>query len=95
MFYEESQLSKLLTCKNFTCKLEDNRLLPCGRSICSKCIDFLQSLNENRIKCLSCAEIHDIPANGFPKNLELAELLELNASEVSRGALAEKFKMCH
>ena len=93
MFYEESLINKLLICHVCECQLEDPRVLPCGKSICNKCVDFLTP-NESKkhIKCQNCQETHDIPSNGFPKNRELAELVGIKPDEVSRGKIATEFK---
>jgi hypothetical protein len=54
----------------------DPRLLPCGKSVWHRCVDILADTYKKRIKCQNCAKIHEMPDDGFFKNLALQELLE-------------------
>ena len=54
----------------------DPRLLPCGKSVCHRCVDILADTYKKRIKCENFGKTHEIPDDGFPKNLALQELLE-------------------
>lgn len=92
MFYEASQIESLIICKICDQKLEDPRLLPCGRSICNPCIEILLDTDKRRIKCHYCAKIHEVPEDGFVPNLEMANLLEIKPSKAFRGRLASKLK---
>jgi hypothetical protein len=48
--------------------------------------------DKKRIKCQNCAKIHEIPDEGFPKNLTLQELLECKAKEVFQSNHIKEFK---
>jgi hypothetical protein len=69
----------------------DPRLLPCGKSVCHRCVDILADTYKKRIKCENCAKIHEIPDEGFPKVLALQELLECEA-KVLQSRHIEVFK---
>jgi hypothetical protein len=92
MFYEASELDKLLDCKICERKLDDPRILPCGRSFCNKCIFTIADTEKTRIKCLECAKIHEIPEQGFPCNFEVNSILKLKSNEVYRSKLVNEFK---
>jgi hypothetical protein len=70
----------------------DPRLLPCGKSVCHRCVDVKAYTDKKRIKCENCAKINEIPDEGFFKNLALEELLECEAKEVLQSNHKEVFK---
>jgi hypothetical protein len=70
----------------------DPRLLPCGKSVCHRCVDLLADTEKKRMKCQNCAKTHEIPDDGFLKNVTLQKLLELETKEVSRSNHIEEFK---
>ena len=86
MFYEESLINSLLICSVCECKFEDPRVLPCGKTFCFKCVEFLTSMDRNEIKCRNCGKMHVIPHDGFPANQELAKLVEIKPNEVTRNS---------
>jgi hypothetical protein len=92
MFYQADKIDSILICKICDNKMVDPRLLPCGKSVCHRCVDILADTDKKRIKCQSCAKIHEIPDDGFPKNLSLQELLEFEAKEVFRSNHIEELK---
>jgi hypothetical protein len=95
MFYEAFEIDKLLICIVCNRKLEDPRILPCGKSFCHKCIEEkLLEPNTNRINCQNCGNAHEKPLNqiGFPQNLEVAKIVRLKSNEVFRGKLVKDFK---
>jgi hypothetical protein len=92
MFYEASQINTLTICKICDQKLDDPRLLPCGKSVCNKCIEIMIDTEKRRIKCHYCAKIHEMPKDGFAMNLELASLVELKPSKVKRSRLFDNLK---
>jgi paraquat-inducible protein B len=55
-------------------------------------VDFLADTDNKKIKCQNCAKIHEIPDDGFLKNLALQELLEFEAKEVLQSSHVEEFK---
>jgi hypothetical protein len=92
MFFQADAINNVLICKICDNKMVDPRLLPCGKSVCHQCVDIIADTDKKRIKCQNCAKIHEIPDEGFLKNLALQELLECEAKEVSRSNLIEEFK---
>ena len=79
MFYQADAIDGILICKICDNKMVDPRLLPCGRSVCHRCVDLIADTDKKRIKCQNCAKIHVIPDDGFLKNLTIQELLEFEA----------------
>ncbi len=47
-------------CKN---ELDDPRLLPCGITLCSDCIN--KNTKNKKLSCFDCKEKHEVPKNGF------------------------------
>jgi hypothetical protein len=92
MFYQADEIDILLICEVCDEKIVNPRLLPCGRSVCHRCVDLLADTDRKRLKCQNCAKIHEIPGEGFPKNLTLQKLLEIETKEVSRSNQIEEFK---
>jgi hypothetical protein len=92
MFYQADQIDSILICKICDNKMVDPRLLPCGKSMCHRCVDILADTDKKRIKCQNCGKTHEIPDDGFPKNLTLQELLEFEAKEVLQSNHIEEFK---
>jgi hypothetical protein len=93
MFFQADAINNILICKICDNKMVDPRLLPCGRSLCHRCVDLIADTDKKRIKCQNCAKIHEIPDEGFLKNLALQELLECEAKEVSHSNQIEEFKI--
>jgi hypothetical protein len=92
MFYQADQIDSILICIVCDEKMVDPCILPCGKSVCHRCVDILTDTDRKRIKCQNCAKIHEIPDDGFPKNLSLQELLEFEAKEVFRSNHIEELK---
>ena len=92
MFYQADKIDSILICKICDNKMVDPRILPCGRSLCHRCVDLLIDTDKKRIKCQNCAKTHEIPDEGFPIILALQNLLEFETKEVSRSNHIEEFK---
>jgi hypothetical protein len=92
MFYQAEKINRILICKICDTKMVDPRLLPCGKSVCHRCVDFLADTDKKRIKCQNCAKIHEIPDEGFLKISALQELLDCEAKEVSHPNQIDEFK---
>ena len=64
-------------CKN---PFDEPKLLPCGATVCNKCVQtsIIDKFNtEKRYKCLICEESHEFPVDRiFKTNLCLLELLK-------------------
>ena len=91
MYYDEKEIAEHLKCPYCQDKLDDPRILPCGSSICCDCCIFL-SKKITTIKCKICMSLHEIPAGGFTKNLNLAKVIELKPFVISRGKAITNFK---
>jgi len=92
MFFQADAINNILICEVCEEKLVDPRLLPCGKSVCQKCVDFLADTVKKRIKCQNCAKIHEIPDGGFYINQIVQEMLKFEAKEVSHPNQKEEFK---
>ena len=92
MFYKESLISPFLICKICDCKLVDPIVLPCGKSICRKCVGILADTEKKYIKCENCEKNHEIPIDGFPLNQDLENIVNLKPENVSRNDLASNLK---
>jgi hypothetical protein len=92
MFYQADKIDSILICNVCENKMVDSRLLPCGKSVCHRCVDILADTGKKRIKCENCSKIHEIPEDGFPNNIALKKLLEFEAKEVSQSNQIEEFK---
>ena len=86
MFFEETTINSILLCQNCHNKLADPRVLPCGTTICTMCID-----NKSNI-CQFCESVHLEPENGFPENKLVTVLLAQESRDVFRGRCVEEFK---
>ena len=64
-----------ICCEHFDDQTRCPRLLSCGHSFCSKCLEKL--LNEKAINCPTCRNAMSVPAGvvGLPKNFSLLDIL--------------------
>jgi hypothetical protein len=92
MFFQADAINSILICKICENKMVDPRLLPCGMSVCHRCVDILADTDKNRIKCQNCGKIHEIPDGGFYINQLAQEMLKFEAKEVLQSNQIEEFK---
>jgi uncharacterized protein YoxC len=92
MFYQAEKIDSILICTICDNKMVDPRLLPCGKSVCHRCVDFLADTAKKKIKCQNCAKTHEIPVGGFYINQLAQEMLECEANEVLQSNHIEEFK---
>jgi hypothetical protein len=99
MFYEENEINKLLICPSCNLKFLEPKLLPCGKSVCIKCVESMLELyndnenkNEKRLQCLFCSRSHLVTEDELPSSEMLELLLKKEPSEVYRGDLAKELK---
>ena len=57
----------MLNCKKRPKRLDESRLLPCGKTVCSECVLSIQ-VKEKEFQCLICQDKHEMPKNGLPVN---------------------------
>ncbi len=81
MFYEVNKIKSELICKQCLNNFNDKpKILPCGASVCTKCVTELSKQAESSnysFKCILCSSKHTIPDEGFITNLALFNLLSL------------------
>ena len=92
MFFQADAINKVLVCKICENKMVDPRILPCGKSVCHRCVDFLTDKEKNKIKCKYCGKDHEIPDGGFYINQLAQEMLKCEAKAVFRSNQIEEFK---
>jgi hypothetical protein len=92
MFFQADAINSILICTVCDNKMVDPRLLPCGKSVCHRCVYILADTDNKRIKCQNCGKIHEIPEEGFFINQLAQELLKCEAKEVFRSNHEEEFK---
>ncbi len=82
MYYNKIEIKKLLNCKKCEGILDQPKLLPCGKSICSLCVSSIK-LNKIEYECLICNNKHEMPKSGLPINESLVEILSVKTVEIS------------
>jgi len=92
MFFQADKINNLLVCNVCEQKMMDPRIFPCGKSVCNRCVDNLADANKNHLVCDDCGKTHEIPRDGFPKNLLTQKLLELEFKEVSQSKHIVEFR---
>jgi DNA-directed RNA polymerase subunit M/transcription elongation factor TFIIS len=93
LFYEKEEIDKELKCPSCLEKFVSPRLLPCGDSICLRCIQFIKVQKGNNLfKCPACEEVHTISSQNLPRNKILEKLLDKEANEVYRNNNVEELK---
>jgi hypothetical protein len=92
MFFQADAINKVLICKICENKMVDPRILPCGMSVCHRCVDILADTDKKIIKCENCGKIHEIPDEGFCVNQLAQEILKFEAKEVLHSNHIEEFK---
>jgi hypothetical protein len=92
MFYQADKIDTILICKICDNKMVDPRILPCGKSVCHRCVDILADTDKKKIKCQNCAKTHEIPDEGFCINQLAQEMLKFEAKEVFHPNHKEEFK---
>ena len=92
-FYPKDEIEDSIKCPNCSKLLEDPRVLPCGTTMCEKCLKTM--LDDCGLNCSVCLKIHLLPENDeFPKNLQLVKLLEAKPKDIYRGTGVEDLKSC-
>lgn len=78
MFADENQ-SHNLNCSICEEIYDDPKILPCGETLCRKCIPKMiekyKTTNVSQLKCLFCKKIHEITKAGFPSNKIVVSLI--------------------
>ena len=82
-FFLINDIQKELYCSHCENRLDVPKILPCGRTICSKCETFY--IHSSDKECKSCSQVHEIPSNGLPVNELVAKFLTKAPATVYRG----------
>ena len=87
-----SDLEKIATCNLCYSIFECPVMLPCSEIICEKHIEQSKKTSENcdNINCHFCKEEHNIPKNGFPKDIRIAKLIEHKFYQMDFGKVHKK-----
>jgi len=93
MFYEEGGIKNLLNCKKCSLRLDSEpKIMPCGVSICSKCVESSIQIFNEKFKCPICLKDHVMPTEGFVINQALSCFLAIDPIQVSRSKAANLLK---
>jgi hypothetical protein len=85
MFFDETQINDILNCKKCKERLDSARFLPCGSTICSKCISSIEIIENQEFNCLTCSKMHVMPKEGLALNDAVNLMLSLKPTRISRG----------
>jgi len=91
MFFEESKINEILKCSSCDEKIFDPKMLPCGESVCSRCVSSIH-VNNNNFECIVCNEQHVMPEKGLLTNKKLLSLISMQPAEVYRSRTVENLK---
>ena len=91
---KKDSTSKKLECPLCDETVEDLVVLPCGQSVCEKCIvNYAEKYSDkDRFNCFLCEKEHKVPKNGFPKSKRIKLFEDAKPDPISRCTLFEKFK---
>ena len=70
MFY--NKINKILSCKNCKEQLDEPKILPCGKTICSLCVSQIK-VSRRKYVCLICENKHEMLESGLPINESILE----------------------
>lgn len=87
MFYEKEEIEhELLTCPSCALIFDTPYMLPCGETICSRCLNrFTDNGHSKLLSCRFCKALHSVPHDGFPKEKRLINLLNKKPKKIYRG----------
>jgi hypothetical protein len=84
MFFDSNQINTVINCTKCNERLDEPRLLPCGNSVCTFCVESIK-VTDREFQCLTCDDKHEMPKNGLPVIKGLAKILSFSSVNVSRG----------
>ncbi|CAF3529773.1 unnamed protein product [Rotaria socialis] len=79
-----TDLEALLECPLCLDRFDQPRLIPCGHTYCTKCLNELCAGSDTVI-CPQCRQQHDVPVTGvtlFPRNLSYQQLLDIRTEQL-------------
>ncbi len=93
MFYEEDEITQILNCAKCKQKFDTPRILPCGRTICTACLDTVREKFQSHTSTFCCPLCDTLHAFlNFPVNESLKILLQKSPVDVWRSEAVERFK---
>ena len=93
MFFDADRIQESLICTNCKGFLIEPKTLPCGETICQRCLDHIMSQNlACKFKCCICEDLHSIPINGFQTNKLIARLVNPKSDEIYRSKIVNYLK---
>jgi hypothetical protein len=95
MFYNAHFLDDLLKCQICFQKFNDPRLLPCGATICNRCVEHWQDADNNIVKCQKCRISHAIPDGGLPSNQALAAICNVKPFNIEASQITSELSHVH
>ena len=93
-------VSEILNCIGCNKSYDCPKILPCGNTVCQKCIHthLLENKNDasSEFKCFMCEEEHSFPKNNcFPTNQPLSKLLDKELKRFNlTGESSDKLQSC-
>ena len=91
MFYEQEKINQIGNCSRCLETLDEPRILPCGETVCSRCLSFIYVENK-KFNCIMCSKQHTMPDEGLPLNKTVLNLLSIQPSQVYRSHSVEELK---
>lgn len=88
MFYDEAEINDILICPQCDTRYEEAKILPCGKAVCSYCI---QKLNKE-FQCSFCSKTHVASNEGYPTCDIISRLLSIKSNEIFRGDKVHSLK---
>ena len=85
MYCDFKTIENFLKCKKCQRRIDEPRILHCGKTIYSLCASSIVIDSNNQYDCLVCFSKHEISKGGLLLNLSLLEMLSIEPCEVSRG----------
>lgn len=90
----EDIIADILTCPKCKQKFDDPRILPCGETLCHRCILLNFDAINNGINCDYCMFFHKLSLTfiAFPPNKRIEKLLEQEEIKIIESNLFNQFK---
>lgn len=92
---DEDEISRELACRKCKRTFNDPRLLPCGETMCQRCIQeqLVQDNHGRSLTCLFCNETHTI-VDELPENKLIHKLIDIKSSASSSSSLSASNVCC-
>ncbi|CAF1056257.1 unnamed protein product, partial [Brachionus calyciflorus] len=74
------KMDTIILCRFCNLVYDEPKFLPCGENICTECIRTVV----DKLECIHCDQVHSIPANSFPDNKQLKNILNLTSKPYAR-----------